>query len=192
MKNITLLMSLFLCSCALTNINLKDQYTSSKKRSIKLPYQVFVKVDNQPSKKVGVKKGGYGNETAGVYLPESQSAWLKKAVEKEFYAHGFTVNEKRSAKDIKVNVEIVQLFVEPDVGFWATEVVAVTDLKVKVILPSKKVYQRNFIQVGSSAEMVWSDSDITNRFYESVGMCLNDVVVRVNELISTEKKTALK
>ncbi|MFG1501095.1 YajG family lipoprotein [Halobacteriovorax sp. XZX-3] len=185
-RGIAILSLLFLCSCAFTDVNIRNEYSSRTVKKTKNNVRVYVHVDNKESRTVGVKKNGYGVDTAQVYLPRAQSRWLKSAIENELGAQGFAIVANRKRSEVVLDVKINQLFVEPDVGFWAASLVGIADLNVRVKVKTGHEYERNFVEVEETTEMIWSDSDIAERFNGAVSMCLSDISVRLNELVKSK------
>jgi hypothetical protein len=188
MKNYFLHCCLFLVtSCALTNIHMNKTHEPKLKKTV-LNKAIYIEVDYKPSKKVGVKKGGYGNETAEVYLDKAQSDWLKEALTAEFSAYGYEVLLKPNPRTPHLKVSINQLFVEPDVGFWAAKMVAICDLDVSLQTKDKKSYRRNFVELEESTELVWTDNDFITRFTGAVDNTLSSVVFNTHQFLASKDK----
>lgn len=172
----------FVISCALTDIKITEKYVPKNLKTINDPVKVFLDVDNVESSKVGVKKGGYGNETAGVYLDMNKSDWVKKSLSLEMIAYGFDVVEKPQKDSIILNVKINQIFIEPDVSFWGADLVSIADLTVTASVPQKGTFRRTFVEYDGSSEMVWTDGDYKERFSGATRNVFSDITKRVFEL----------
>ncbi|AYF43780.1 hypothetical protein BALOs_0770 [Halobacteriovorax sp. BALOs_7] len=191
-KGLAILSLMFLCSCAFTDVNIQREYYSKSTEKSRSNTRVYVHVDNKEDRVVGVKKNGYGIDTAQVYLPTSQSRWLKDAIESELRIQGFIVSKFRKQSDVVLDVKINQLFVEPDVGFWAASLIGIADLNVRAKIKKGHEYERNFVEVERSTEMVWTDTDIKERFNGAVSMCLSDIAVRLRELLRSKNTKVAK
>ena len=186
LKIFSLALLAFLVSCALTDIKIKHRYVA-KSRKTTSEGKIYIFVNHKPSKKVGVKKGGYGNETASVYLGEAQSEWLKKAIISEFQAYGYEILPKPQSGIPSIHISINQLFVEPDIGFWSASIVGICDLSVKLKNSTNNKYKRNFVEIDESAEMVWTDNDFLNRFTGAVNNALTDIVIQTHTLLANKE-----
>lgn len=178
----TVLTIILISGCAITDIRMTDSYKPRSTKSLTAPKEIFLEIDDRQSDIIGVKKNGYGHETANVYLNQAQSAWLKKALTAEFEAYGFTVSNTPKNDIIQVKGLINQLFVEPDVGFWQAKLYGISDLNVYAKIPGKGEYKRNFVEIEYSPEMVWTDGDFIERFHDVTSKSLADIAHRINEL----------
>jgi hypothetical protein len=126
-------------------------------------YSLYTIVNENPvfiddPKAIGVKKNGYGWETARIYLVETVGYWIKDAFDQELKSAGFIVEDKFNAGDIKIVLNVLQFFVEPWVGVWTSDLIGTLKIQVEVHFPNKEVfYVRKFTSYDKSTTMVWPD-----------------------------------
>lgn len=109
--------------------------------------------------RIGMKKDGYGIETASVLCAGTPSAWIADRLAEDLASSGFTVLTGEAAAlastgTLRVEGEILKLFGEPVVGFFATNVE--TDFHVRLVatLPSGRRAERNVFVKGRSPDSV--------------------------------------
>jgi hypothetical protein len=159
-----LLALLVMEGCVLIDGNIEGRYQASpiKNKSFAIPI-VLAPLEYVPTMKndetaVGVKKNGYGMETAKMILEPSPQRWLHDAVVAELAAVqvkpvAFTGSEPM----VKFKVE--QFFVEPAVGFWGADVTGRTTVVVQIYWPTvHRMFERRFVGAEESFEMLWLDS----------------------------------
>ena len=179
--------------CALTNYKIEKPYEpiSQKFNDIE-KYSVSTKVNFQPvftndSLAVGIKKGGSGQETARIYLSENVDEWVKKGFDKELKIAGFNV--ENSQNNIKITLDIKQLFVEPWVGFNYASLIGISKIEAKVEFPQKdSFYVRRFVTYNTAARMIWTDSMYEARFMGVIQKSLCEIVKEIRLLLLEKNK----
>lgn len=124
----------------------------------------------------GVKKNGYGVDTANVFTDPKPDQIVQQALAAELGRAGFNVG-KDSPNAIRV--EIHQFFAEPEVGMFAGDVFALIDATVSVTRGSDKV-KRRFNGIGKVTTMVWADGSFRDAYQlalqDFLGKCVPEIV----------------
>jgi hypothetical protein len=176
-------MTLLFSGCALTNHVIEQPYqpTLNKIEGAE-KYSVFTKVNFQPvfqndPKAIGVKKNGYGNETARIYLSENVEDWLKKGFDQELKAAGFDVVNSQNNNAVKITLNVRQIFVEPWVGFWSADVYGIFKIEAKLELPNKDSYYiRKFVTYDKSTNLVWTDGVLESKIINAAQKSISEIV----------------
>jgi uncharacterized lipoprotein YajG len=177
-------MFFFLTGCAVTNYTMPapSYQPSFNKIESSGKYAIFTKIDYQPvfqnePKAIGVKKNGYGQEMARIYLSENIEDWLKKSFEQELKAAGFNVVDTRKNEVVNMTLNVRQLFVEPWVGFWSADVIGILKIEVKVEVPDKDSYYiRKFVTYDKLTTIAWPDFVFETRIANLVQRTIPEIV----------------
>jgi hypothetical protein len=144
--------------------------------------------DGRPSQgRCGVQKGGYGNETASAFCEVDPGEWIASFLARELAASGFTVlRSEEGARDTALKVEgvLLQLFVEPVVGFWSTTVES--DFHVKLVATSKTGLQaeRTFFSKGELTSVIWPQGIFNDSVRRGTRDLLTKMVQAILELMN--------
>jgi hypothetical protein len=158
-----------------------EPYSPSQKVESPIPSTksiVWEKLELRPTLRnepeaVGVKKNGYGMDSAYMFTKPKPQEWLTEAAKIELKGVGFNV-EGENIDDPRIFFSVFQFFVEPDVGVWAADLTAVTILDVSVTLPRQgKIFQRRFVGESTDVEMVWLDSDFRDQLIKSAQLAFD-------------------
>jgi uncharacterized lipoprotein YajG len=124
----------------------------------------------------GVKKNGYGQDSASIFTEPKPDQIVQQALAAELASAGFNVGK---GSPNLVRVEIHQFFIEPEVGFWAADVYAVVDATVSVTLEPGKM-KRRFNGIGKVTTLVWADGSYREAFQlalqDFLGKCVPEIV----------------
>jgi hypothetical protein len=179
--------------CALNNYQIEKQYTPvSQKYDDVGKYSVSTKVIYEPEmltepKFVAVKKNGYGQETARIYLSENVDEWIKKGFDQQLKMAGFNVENGQN--NIQITLKIEQLFLEPWVGFWSASLVGISKIEAQVELPHKySYYIRKFVTYNTSTAIIWTDGIMENNFLEVTQKSLPEIVKEIRLLLLEKNK----
>lgn len=182
-------MTLLFSGCAITNHVIEQSYQPTlKKIEGSEKYSVFTKVNFQPvfindPKAIGVKKNGYGSETARIYLFENVEDWLKKGFDQELNAAGFNVANSQNNKIVKITLDVRQFFIEPWVGFWSCDLIGTLKIEAKVELPNNDLYYvRKFVAYDKLTTMVWPDSLYETRILNVAQKSIPEIVREIHLL----------
>jgi uncharacterized lipoprotein YajG len=184
-------MSLFLSSCALNNHVIQAQYQPTlHKIDGSEKYSVFTKVNYLPvfqndPKAIGVKKNGYGIETARIYMSENVEDWIKKSFDQELGGAGFNVVNSQNNNVVKITLDVRQIFVEPWVGFWSCDVIGIMTIEAKLDSPNKGSYfVRKFVTYDKLTTIVWLDSMHETRIINVVQNTIPEIVKEISILLA--------
>ncbi len=185
--------TLLFSGCALNNYQIEKQYTPvSQKYDDVGKYSISTKVSYEPEiptepKLVAVKKNGYGQETAKIYLSENVDEWIKKGFDQQLKMAGFNVENGQN--NIQITLKIEQLFLEPWVGFWSASLVGISKIEAQVELPHKySYYIRKFVTYNKSTAMIWTDGIMENNFFEVTQKSLPEIVKEIRFLLLEKNK----
>jgi hypothetical protein len=113
---------------------------------------------------IGVKKNGYGMDSAEVVLDDGveAAAWVRSALLEDLRSEGFEVVVWSDAPGdaVLIHVELEQFFVEPENHFMTVELHAIVVFRLTVELPGGEAYARRFKGHRSSPFMLVTDGDI--------------------------------
>ena len=181
---------LFLSNCALTNYEIQREYQFTvPKLDNTEKYYLYTKVNYQPvftedPKAVGVKKNGYGSETARIYLSEDAKDWIQKALDQELKSAGFNVESIYHSNDIKITLNVMQFFVEPWVGFWTTDVIGKLKIEAVVQFPNNDMYYvRKFVSYDKTTTMAWPDGVLEERIINIAQENIPQIVKEIHALV---------
>jgi uncharacterized lipoprotein YajG len=125
----------------------------------------------------GVKKNGYGQESASVFTDPKPDRILQDALSAELSRAGFEV-AKGSPNSISVDIH--QFFTEPEVGVFAGDVYAVVDATISVNVEPTRRVKRRFKGIGKVTTLVWADGSYREAFQmalqDFLGKCVPEIV----------------
>lgn len=156
---IAVALSTFGCAFANYSIDLPEgigtglKGGNGRKISVNIPFS-----DERPDKtRCGMQKNGYNMDTASGLCSDDPAAWIAKILSRELRAAGFeVVNElKEEGRNVvRVEGQVLQVFVEPVMGAW--DVAAEADIDIKLILQSDSGLraERRFYVKGVRTRMI--------------------------------------
>ncbi|MCG6170203.1 YajG family lipoprotein [Leptospira sanjuanensis] len=183
-----LFVSLFVSNCAFSEGRIKPNYPNpilNEKIKSKTTL-VFRKSDDSPVSIIdgfnreGIRKNSLGMETANMFTDPKGPDFIKNILTLELKNSGIDVVENSNSTNVpQLEVELIHIFMEPEVGFFAGDIVTIIDADV-ILKKGGKVYKRRFKGIGESRTIVWVD-----HFYEiSLKKSLEDFVKKsVPEII---------
>jgi len=149
--------------------------------------------------RVGMKKNGYGIETASVRCAGNPAAWVEERLIAGLQASGFTVLTGDLASQVsgavRIEGELVKLFGEAVVGYYTSNVE--TDVHVRLIatLPSGRRAERIVYVKGispSSANLLYfaaapmSDGDFDESLRDATQRLMSELVRSISELLDRD------
>jgi hypothetical protein len=180
--------------CAITNFTMDTPYSldpqrgssfSETKRIVWKSLKLKPTIRNKPQA-VGVKKNGYGMDTAYVFTDPKARRWLTNAAKLELKSVGLDVSGGNT-DDPSISITADQFFVEPDVGFWGADLTAVTILDVSITLPRQgKTFKRRFVGEDSSFAIAWPDFLFESRLLKSAQLAFHQAAEETRKLIDKE------
>lgn len=186
------LLILLVSGCALVDVKVKPPESgletpipggNRRQVIVTVPFQ-----DGRQSKsRCGVQKGGYGNETASAICEGDPAEWIASFLARELEASGFTVlRSEDGARDSALRIQgvLLQLFVEPIVGFWSTTVES--DFNVKLVATSKTGLQaeRTFFSKGELMSVIWPQGIFNDSVRRGTRDLLTKMVQAILELMN--------
>lgn len=110
----------------------------------------------------GMKKNGFGMDTADVQCTVPPSTWMANALVHGLYTAGYRVMlnpPAPNARAVRIDGTLLQFFVEPDVGFFTFSPEA--DISVKLVVTSQTGLraERVFYLKGIETSMVGTDDN---------------------------------
>lgn len=149
---IAILAAVALSGCALTTDKIDLSYIPAKDVQVIQEAQgksVFVQVNDSRTEKpqVSAKKNGYGMELGKILPNEDVAITLRRAMEQELTARGFSIGDK--APRVLLSAEIIRFWNDFKSGFWAGDAVADLTMSVQAQSnPGTILYSRNLIVQG--------------------------------------------
>lgn len=175
-KNLVILIlaqSYFL-NCALSEGTLMPSHPKAVADVEKLSKPISLKINTvefpEFNGKVGIRKGGYGNEFPNVKIdsvPKPEIIFMK-ALELELKEAGFNIVESKA--DYEISLVILKYFSEPEVGLFAGELFANAKAEIFVKMKNGKIYKRKIMGVGNVVTLAWTDGFYT----EALELALQD------------------
>lgn len=149
---IAFLSTVGLSGCALTTEQIDLTYVPTEDVQVIQEAEgkaVFVQVNDSRMEKpqVSAKKNGFGMELGKIRPKEDVAITLRRAVEQELIARGFSISDKMPR--VLLSVDITRFWNDFKSGFWAGD--AVADLTMSVHAQSEPgtiLYSRNLIVQG--------------------------------------------
>ncbi len=139
----------FLCTgCPFSDVHLQLDLTPGSNKCEAAGSRVHVprvKDGRVERFRIGVKKNGYGSETASVFLKQDQGSvpeWVHRTMVRELVAAGLEVSDEPAPTDERVTLTVKQFFVEPRIDVWYMELHGVLLLNLEVRLTDGRRYSR--------------------------------------------------
>lgn len=195
-KLISLLLTSIVCStflnCAFSEGTIKVNYKEPilNKKSPKTIILVFNKSDDSPETfrdgiyREGIRKNGYGMETAHMFTNPKGPEILKKILTLELQNAGIEIVSKSDSSDLpQLEIEVLKLFMEPEVGFFAGDVVTITDANIYLTI-NGKMYKRRFKGIGEVTTIAWTDLFYENSLQKSLADFTKKAVPEIITLLN--------
>ncbi|TGK83229.1 hypothetical protein EHQ24_07960 [Leptospira noumeaensis] len=150
--------------CILTNSIIKYKYEDpiynpTPSRNITV---ILNKVDDHPDAFKdgifieGIKKNGYGMEGGYIFTKPRGNEIIKNMFITELQNVGITISNDAKANVPEIEIQVNQIFIEPEVGFFAADVIAVIDINTFIHFKNK-TYKRRFKAFGETTTIIWPD-----------------------------------
>ncbi len=131
--------------CALTDIQVRPTYAAMTQRCVQGdPPLILDKLgDRRPQRhRVGIKKNGYGWETASVYMGSADEPmrWLRAALASELTAAGFRVLKRplEPTEGLALTVLVEQFYAEPQMSISRARMVGQTLIEGRLRMPGNR------------------------------------------------------
>ena len=140
----------------------------------------------QITKRCGLQRSGYGDETATAYCEGDPAHWLAAKLASELEASGFTVlSAEQGGRDSALKIEgaLLKIFAEPVVGAWST--VIETDLSVRLVATSRTGLraERTFFVKGDLETVIWTQGLFNDSLERGTRDLLGKMVEAILELM---------
>jgi len=181
--------------CAFTDytISQRGRFQASPTQIIKptaftLSVSYIPTLPSQPNA-VGVKKNGYGWETASLNFDTDPQSWMRESIEDALTKSGFVKEQSSKGDAVDINVVVSQVFVEPGVGFWSADLASISAFEVTVTFPKKgKSFKRKFVGKSSESAMIWTDGRMEGSLIESIRHCVLEFAQETTALANKETR----
>ncbi len=189
-KHLWVVVLLSATGCAFTNVPISLSTSPSAGLSGGDRRQIVVvtpATDQRPQRdKCGVQKNSYNQATAKALCSMEPTAWLTQTLEAELKVAGFDVVAESSAKAsaLRVDSALLQIFVEPIIGF--STITLDTDIHIKVVATSKTglVAERSFYVKGVESGMVARAGNFQTSATRATQQVMKDMVAAIISLMN--------
>jgi hypothetical protein len=180
-----------LASCAFNNITVVppepvpvSTVSGGNQRMI---HVVAPLADERPSKaRCGMKKNSYNMDTAAVHCSAAPSSWVADLLVHELEAAGFQIATEPSPSPDAVTLEgqLLQFFIEPDIGFWSITGEADVYVRLVASTPSGLLAERDFFVKGEeSSALFGTDGLLQAAANDGVRRIVTEMTAAVVELM---------
>jgi hypothetical protein len=140
----------------------------------------------QITKRCGMQRNGYGDETASAYCEGDPAQWFAALLADELRASGFAVlASEEGARDSALRIDgvLLKIFAEPVIGPWLTAIE--TDLSVKLVATSRSGLraERTFFVKGDREAIVWTQGTFNDSLDRGTRELLGKMVEDILELM---------
>ncbi len=107
--------------------------------------------DAREQERCGMKKNGYNMDTADAVCESAPGAWFARRLAQELAVAGFQVvapGERAKPSALRVEGSVLQLFIEPVIGFWSGSVEADLSVRLRATSQTGLVAERTFFVKG--------------------------------------------
>ena len=189
----TALASVLLCTgCPFSDIRLQLDYTPASATCAAAGRSVHVarvKDGRQERFRIGVKKNGYGKETARDFLSADKGIapeWAYRALVGALRAAGLEVTARPGPKDELIMVTLKQFFVEPRIDAWYLELHGVVLMELEVHLSDGRRYARLIRGYWSDMFLLLFESDYEKAMARAARQAFTNAADALCYLLATE------
>lgn len=189
---VLLLFAGFFAGCAYMDSTLTLAHTPVMEKTISTPYPVFLArvSDRRPNQnRIGCKKGGWGSESADLFLDVQLTDWFGGVMNEEFQRAGLNLTPK-DPQAARIEVDLLDFFVEPEVGFGSLHLFAVVHAEVTVRLPAGTIFARRFAAHTDETFMMVTDGSYTKMLEEAMMNWMAEAVVEVLRLLQSQARAS--
>lgn len=180
MKNIILLTTLLISSCAFIGHKDNRDYTSTTSKQVDKNISISVFTSSKINNIVGHIKNGWGMETADIEIKQSRTDLIQNAFEQEFFKMGFTLDSKSDNKLItRINQLETELAQEKGgVGYYS-----ICDLQLYLKTP-EGIFERNIIE-NDAIESLWyvTAEEGVSSLYKTVNKCISTSIIEITKKV---------
>ena len=178
--------------CAFIDSTLTLAHTPVMEKTISTAYPVFLArvTDRRPDRKrIGCKKNGYGSESADLFLDVGLTDWFGGVMNEEFRRSGLNL-APTNPQAARIEVDLLDFFVEPDVNFGSFHLYAVVHAEVTVRLPAGTVFARRFATHADESFMMVTDGSYIKMLEEAMENWMAEAVVEVLRLLQSQARVS--
>lgn len=135
----------------------------------------------------GMMKNSYNMATAKAVCQQEPATWLAGLLKQELRSAGFQVLEDTEARDpsvVRIKGDLIQLFVEPVIGFTSVDVEADLHLRLVVRSQSGLSAERTFYVKGSDGGLAGTHQHFQAAFDEMAERALKEMVAAIISLMN--------
>jgi len=133
-------------------------------------------VDKRPRSRIGMKKNGYGMDTANVLANQDISGWLGARLGNELKAAGFRVNPSgENPTAAKIQGFTHQVFIEPVMQWTTVDIEADISVLIRVTRPDGLEAERRYYVKGLGQALAAFD----DTYAPSLGKASHDLMKRI-------------
>jgi len=177
----------FIPGCAFIDSTLTLEHVPVMEKRATSPLPVFLSRvnDRRPDPtRIGCKKNGMGSETADLFLDVPLTNWIGGVMNEEFKRAGLTLVGSDDRSAVRVEVDLLDFFIEPDVGM-TFDIWAVVHAEITVRFPNGTGFARRFAALSNESSILPTDGSYTDQMEHSMRMWVHQVVSEIVALIST-------
>ena len=190
MKRAIIFLTLFLSGCAFTDVrvtlpqSVSTGYSGGNERQVVIMSPLEDK--RLHPEKCGIKKNGYNMATAKAICSMDPSTWLAQILETELKSAGFSVVSEETAKPsaIRLNGSLLQIFVEPVIGFTTVKLETDIHVKVKATSETGLLAERSFFVKEADSALVASDGNYQTSLTQGSMRIVKEIVAAIISLMN--------
>lgn len=187
-----LLLTVLSGGCAYVDSTLTLSHMPVMEQAVSTPYPVFLArvSDRRPSQnRIGCKKGGWGSESADLFLDVRLGDWFGGVMNEEFRRAGLNLapDDPQAAR---IEVDLLDFFVEPEINFGSKHLFAVVHAEVTVRLPKGTTFARRFAAHTDDTFLMITDGSYTKMLEEAAMDWMAEAVVEILRLLQRQPRAS--
>ncbi|GJL52340.1 YajG family lipoprotein [Candidatus Nitrospira salsa] len=144
----------------------------------------------QVSNRIGMKKNGYGQDTADVFPNKDVLPWLHERLSSELKVAGFTVATDNAGRgDVEVNGTLLKLFIEPVIQWSTVDHEADFSVQLQVKRPDGLKATRKYYVKGINQGLIASQGHYTAALNKATMTLMKRVVADLINLLNQYPET---
>ena len=178
-----------LAGCAFVDAHLKPDYQPLASQCPRPGQAVLLSSVNDERMnrpRIGVKKNGYGWETAGVFLvhPGGAAGWVREALAAELEKSGFKLADNAAmVKHMVISTTLRELFVDVEMKMFSPQMHALILLEVDVVFPDGRRFRRLFKGYQQDSMSLGLESEYVSVLLKAANEVFGKVMDRVCDLM---------
>ena len=187
-----LLLSGLVAGCPYTDSTLTLAHTPIMEMATSTPYPVFLTrvSDRRPNQnRIGCKKNGIGSESADIFLDVALTDWFGGVMNEEFQRAGLSL-APNSPRVVRIEVDLLDFFVEPEVNLGSDHLFAVVHAEVTVRFPGGSTFARRFASHTDETFILPTDGSYTKMLEKATMNWMAEAVVEILRLLQSQVRAA--